>query len=405
MRGTATVRILALLLLSLPFSARTVAETYEPAAVCKSCHRMIHDEWAASAHARSFTGNTFRESLTLHIDDAGGGGALCISCHAPTATVPEAAMRAKRTVREGVTCDFCHTAVSTRGGGEYPRFANIPGTKRGAVDDARSPHHDAAFSALHLESRFCSGCHQFRNRHGVDVLSTYGEWEKTEHRNSGTHCQNCHLPKPYRNVQLIRKKLGVDWPADHSFRGGHDPQGLREAFSLMGYLFATSMRAYVEVELKNEKAGHMLPTGIPSHRIVLVARLFDGEGKELGIRELSFERVLGDEKGKRLTEPGAFYFQAKSVLKDDRIAPGEKRSIATVFPLTEAPETLSAKVVLSYESPSATPAGGVSRIPFYSITIPYHRWDVPWEWLTAFILLLIAGMAAYMLHRTTKKQP
>lgn len=109
---------------------------YDSATWCADCHRDHFDEWRHSAHSRAMQAEHTR-SIIGHAIEAQGAPNVdndatavlpsCTSCHAPVTfygddTTP--LLQATGTVREGITCSFCHT---------------LRGTDVGAIDGNVSP--------------------------------------------------------------------------------------------------------------------------------------------------------------------------------------------------------------------------------------------------------------------------
>jgi hypothetical protein len=234
--------------------------------------------------------------------------------------------------------------------GPFPRYRTKPGVKFGPHPDHPGKGlHIRKFSRLHITSEFCAGCHEFRNEHGVLILSTVSEWEKSFYRGTGVHCQFCHLPELF-DARFIdgKKKKG---PIDHAMVGGHSRERLARAIPVRARLVLSGGGALVVVSVKNELVGHATPTGIPTHRLRLAATLFDAAGNAIDRREETFERVVGDGTGKPLTRPEEIFVSAREVLKDTRLLPKETREVTFSFPaVKEAPATAS--VALTYEIPT-----------------------------------------------------
>lgn len=398
MKKASSISIAFLIILSLTANP-TMAEMYESSKLCRGCHMEIYRQWLKSGHSESFTDPLFRECLQGVVQRSSGQGGQCFFCHSPTATVPESSLRACQTVREGVTCDFCHTVKAARISEGFPRYLNAPGAKRGPMQGEMSMHHPMYRSPLILESKLCAGCHEFTNRHGVGILTTGTEWKRSVYGANGTTCQECHLPRDSEDIGLLMKQVSYQGPPNHRMREPTGTGRLKDAFTLMGYLFIKRQRAYVEVELSNEKGGHMLPTGMPSHRIVLVTKLVGETGNLLGLRELYFERVLGDERGNVLRYPDEMISRGEKVLRDSRIGPKETRTLGLVFPLLTKQENLYAELQLLYELPSRFHPMVRERLPIYSITIPYHIWNVPWEIIIFLSILAASTIVAYRVFR------
>ena len=334
-----------------PWPAPLLAQTWQSAAACIGCHAEIHRTWQGSQHATAFTDPAFllpydrlrRENPRKTFD--------CEQCHNPMRyLLPQGDPRAAIFSREGVTCDFCHSVSAVDAKGPFPRYKASPGLKFGPRPGSpgKGPH-NKRFSPLHITSEFCAGCHEFRNEHGIQILSTVSEWEKSFYRGTGVHCQFCHLPELF-DARFIdgKKKKG---PIDHAMVGGHSRERLARAIPVRSHLVLSGGEARVVVSVKNELVGHATPTGLPTHRIRLAATLFDAAGNALGRREEIFERIVGDGKGKALTRPEEIFVSAREVLKDNRLLPKETREVRFSFPEGKvAPATAS--VALTYEIPT-----------------------------------------------------
>jgi nitrate/TMAO reductase-like tetraheme cytochrome c subunit len=338
-------------LLFAPGPAPLLAQTWQSAAVCAGCHAEIHRTWEGSQHATAFTDPAFRLPYDRLRRDNPRKNFTCEQCHNPMRfLLSQEDPRAAIFSREGVTCDFCHSVSAVDAKGPFPRYKARPGVKFGPYPGSSGAGpHVTQFSRLHITSDFCAGCHEFRNEHGVPILTTVSEWEKSFYRGTGVHCQFCHLPELFdaRFIDGKRKK----GPIDHAMVGGHSRERLARAIPIRARLVLAGKEARVVVSVKNELVGHATPTGIPTHRLRLAATLFDAAGNSLDRREETFERVLGDGTGKALTRPEEIFVSAREVLKDTRLQPKETREVRFSFPAgKEAPAT--AAVALTYEIPT-----------------------------------------------------
>lgn len=399
MKRALTLLFIFLLLFSPPLPSYPGEKGYETAETCKRCHGKIYDQWKSSRHANAFTEPTFsgiyREITANNPDTV----SLCRFCHSPLAGIPKKMIGKEVADEEGVSCDFCHTVKEVRLDGNFPKYINTPGTKRGPIDDAKSPYHETEFSPLLLDAKFCAGCHEFTNQKGVPILTTYAEWEKSFYRGEGIHCQFCHLP------QLFPGSDKSDAPPDHTMRGGHFPDKIREAVRMSGTLRSLKKKALIEIELFNDKSGHKVPTGIPTRKFVVDAQLFGDRGRVIGKKQLLIERVLGDKEGNPITSAAEMFLNASTVLKDNRIGPKEKRKLTIDFPLKNRFETLSAIVSLLYEVPSPDPHLKKVRMNIDTITIPQSSGKFPFQIIIALLLLITAGLIVYdiVLRKKTKK--
>lgn len=357
--GTA---LLALLFARGPAPAH--AQTYQYAAVCKACHAEIHRTWQSSQHAAAFTDPAFQLPYDRMRRRNPRKTYECEQCHNPMRfLLPKGDPRSDIFSREGVTCDFCHSVSSVDAKGPFPRYRARPGVKFGPHPESpgKGPH-VTQISRLHITSEFCAGCHEFRNEHGVPILSTVSEWEKSFYRGTGVHCQFCHLPELF-DARFIdgKKKKG---PLDHAMVGGHSRERLSRAIPVRAHLVLSGGGARVQVSVKNELVGHATPTGIPTHRLRLVATLFDAAGNPLDRREEIFERVVGDGTGRALTRPEEIFVSAREVLKDTRLQPKETREVRFSFPAgKEAPATASVSLTYEIPTPDIAPTVRYIEIP------------------------------------------
>jgi VCBS repeat-containing protein len=75
----------------------------------------------------------------------------------------------------------------------------------------------------------------------------------------------------------------------------------------------------VSVSLKNSRAGHSIPSGLPERRLQLRVAVADDKGKVIGTAQQLYGRMLVDERG-----PAPFY-AANRLQADTRIAAMETR--------------------------------------------------------------------------------
>ena len=354
-------------LLALPFApwpAPSLAQEYQSAAVCTECHAEIYRTWQGSRHATAFTDPAFRLPYDRLRRENPRKTFACEQCHNPMRfLLPQGDPRAAAFSLEGVTCDFCHSVSAVDAKRPFPRYKARAGVKFG-------PHpgrtgvgpHVTQFSPLHITSEFCAGCHEFRNEHGVLILSAVSEWEKSFYRGTGIHCQFCHLPELFdaRFIDGKRKK----GPIDHAMVGGRSRERLARAIPMRARLDLTGKEAQVVVSVKNELVGHATPTGIPTHRLRLTATLFDAAGNALDSRVETFERVVGDGTGKALTRPEEIFVSAREELKDTRLQPKETREVRFSFPAAkEAPATASVALTYEIPTPDIAPTNRSNEIP------------------------------------------
>lgn len=390
------VRLLAfgmgLLLTAIPGDVRG-EESFQSATVCSQCHPEIHRTWRFSRHASASTGPLFQVSLDRIRKENPGLELPCEYCHDPVRFFLEPGdPKASIFAQEGVTCDFCHSVeflIQGIQGAGFPRYLVNPGTKFGPYPTAvesKNGAHKTKFSSLHIRSVFCAGCHEYRNEHGVSILSTYSEWEESFYRGRSVHCQFCHFPGMFDApfIDPERKK----GPLGHDMIGGHSSEILSKALPIRASLTSDGKEACVTIQVKNEFVGHKFPSGMPISCLRLETTLYDADRNILGLGEEIFERVLGDGNGNPLRMPEEFFIAAKEVLKDNRIAPKEVRRIIHRFPLAgNKPRT--AEVALLYEVILSDGGPGLqsSSISILRTTVPLQTGP---SWTLVALIVLAA---------------
>ncbi|NIO16932.1 MAG: hypothetical protein GTN70_08025 [Deltaproteobacteria bacterium] len=364
---------LIFLAISLFFTPSTRAHMFLSAGACRGCHEEIYDQWSGSMHASSSTDPLFREVFQDLNSKQPSQGKLCLNCHTPAAALLAGSIERGTIESEGVTCGFCHTVTEVRIDGALPRFTNTPGVKRRSREVAAGAHHGIEASPVMLRGELCGGCHNYTNQNGVPIISTYSEWQESFYRGKGIQCQYCHLPELYGDDKYLTTFRSQKSPSNHAMRGGHVPGRMIEAFDVWGTIERSDAGLEVELYLTNKKAGHRMPTGIPSHRIAIVTRIFEGSGVKVAENTVYLERLLGDERGRPLHSPPEIFMQAKKVLHDTRLGPKEKRMVGLQFPLDRDLRDFSATTSLYYEKLGRSIAGSRERIYLGKVEIRDKR--------------------------------
>lgn len=278
---------------------------------CGECHVKMVEEWKTSAHSRSLTSKLFAAARKQASD-----GKTCDSCHAPlTRFLP----RGEPAVEEGVTCDVCHNIKAVEIGPERGVATITVGDmiKYGPLCDAKKHYfHEMGCSPLHETAVLCAACHQW-TRNGLPIYTTYADWKAGPYGEAGKECQSCHMPGV--RAEVAEGSPPRDNVPDHSFLGTKGTLRKQAAW-LTVELADRDGKLEVAATVHNRGAGHYIPSGSPGRRLVVVARLVDGTGKELSKGETSFGRRLVDASGKL-----APHHRATKVGEDARIAPKKKR--------------------------------------------------------------------------------
>jgi nitrate reductase cytochrome c-type subunit len=326
-------------------------EGYTESQVCGTCHTMIHKQWKNSLHASSISDPVF---LGFYNEvEKEENRRFCLKCHAPTVRVTGDYNLTQPITKEGVTCDFCHTIKGVDLGKEEPFEFALGFVKRGPIKSDLEIGHQNHFSEIHLKAEFCAGCHEVVNENGFHVMSTYTEWKRGPYAEKGIQCQNCHMPEefgvPIVNPEFAKTQHNV---TAHKFLGGHSQINITKAATLTQVVEKADDHISVVVYVTNAEAGHSLPTGIPSRKVILRVKLLDPRGQELESEEVVYRRVLVDGEGREIPEENIkdMFLKATSVKSDNRIRPKETRREEFTFPLPKGiGGTLLVESYLYYE--------------------------------------------------------
>lgn len=371
---------------------------------CAGCHSEIFEQWAGSMHSLSHVDPVYtrvakflRKGLTHEgeIEEAES----CVKCHTPVGYVTgfpkklsDDLTQTPEISAQGIQCDYCHVAVDLKkmynnglvlspGQGE-----DDPGIKYGPFDDSEPDFHQAEYSKMHTESKFCGTCHNVKHvAFGTDLETTYTEWENSPYNRPGTpdhiSCQGCHMyqrpgiPATASTERPANPGAATDYSDErphiftHYFVGGNSgvtgalghPEKARMADERLKHAAEIQLRVLpeasqkVEVLVTNSGAGHSLPTGLGDLRQVWIElTLTDPDGsaifqtgildekKELPRDTIIFNTIFGDGKGK----PVINIAKAREILSDTRILAGETRTIG--FDLKTRPQkgqTLTARLL------------------------------------------------------------
>jgi len=344
------------------------AGRFTSAQQCGTCHQDIYAAWRGSQHARAIENPIFRESYEEAAKIAGESATrLCRMCHAPTVVLTGDHTLAQEVTREGVTCDFCHslTGIDLERR-EHPFLLDVGATKYGPIRDAASTGHRVAFSEFHLSSLQCAGCHEYRNAHGVPILSTYSEWEQYRQRGGDKECQHCHMPQVLANIVDPKvKRVQGAFVNLHTMPGGHARDQLVRALEMrIMEVQRTPRGVYVKVRLRNVGAGHAVPTGSPTRKVILRVEVMTGSGQRVR-QERIYQRIVLDQWGTEIRRDSLLFTGARAIARDTRLAPAEERVEEFLLPVS-ADENLTITAALIYlYSPHERPETE-TRIEFLS---------------------------------------
>jgi len=329
--------LLAGLLLFLP--AGLLADqgrTPQTAEYCGDCHRAIYEGWKQSAHATAMESRLFQDALKMAESDfKGDARRICLRCHSPLAASSGDLPLVRKVSWEGITCDYCHSVQDVT-----PTKINavarveFNGVKSGPLKDAVSPAHGTRFSKVHTTSLICSTCHEYRNTLGFQVLTTYSEWEKSPYPKSEQQCQSCHMYSVQGKIVDIRvtndSAPGINL---HRMPGSRSVDQLNRAIQSQILTSRQGDKVKIVVKLKNEGAGHYVPTGSPMRKLILEVRLDPfGDGQHQRVERI-YARMIQDQRGTVLPREDLAFLKGAKVVADTRIAPKETRIETFTFDL------------------------------------------------------------------------
>ncbi len=336
---------------------------------CGRCHQDIYRYWKASLHAQAADDPRFQavlaklkeESPKTEVD------AICLRCHAPALLQAQDARWERKVSWEGVTCDFCHSVRGVRADPKAPFVLDVGQVKSGPLRDVQSTAHVARYAETFSSASLCNPCHQFTNDHGLEVLSTFNEWQASSYPSRSVTCQSCHMRSTSgKTVDPKVKRVASSSVNLHEMPGGHSVNELNRALQAVISSERHGNTLDVTVQVTNRGAGHRLPTGSPLRTIVMVVQVDGGVGKPQTATR-SYGRVVVDENGQEANDEATVWLRGARVVRDDRLAPNERRVEKFSFQMpVNTPVRSVAKFFYRY-SPEA-PSRADSGLPFLSVS-------------------------------------
>ncbi len=338
---------------SLPASAAQPSKPLEEGEIvsskdCRRCHKDIHDMWSESMHSHAVSDPIFSAAyMEAYLRTKGEAKKLCLGCHAPAMLINGDEDMENDVTAEGVTCHFCHSIKDVN------LDAAIDSGERFDLDVGKTmfgpngnggnqKYHESALSKIYGESKFCAGCHEYK-ANGINIMETYTEWLKGPYPSKGVHCQDCHMKR--QGIGKSGKKV-----FSHYLAGGHSALQLKKAIdiSITGVKRGKD-RITVFMDLENVGSGHMVPTGIPSRKLILTCKIILANNVTR-TRSIKYEKVIFDANGKELLDDSDIMAGFGSqIVKDNRLAPLERRKEKFVFFIEPKGEILvSVKVEYLY---------------------------------------------------------
>jgi len=319
-------------------------------ATCGKCHEDIYNVWKESVHAGSFADPIFQAGLAQAISMEGSEVAeTCLTCHSPATMLMRPALDAEGLEREGIGCRFCH-AIRAVDLDTFPPFdLETELVMYGPSDDLESPVHELRRSELLGTPEYCAGCHEYTTPAGAPVLTTYSEFTGADWPGL-LSCQDCHMPTVMGQVvsPAVEPPGDMQFVDSHAIPGGRSIQQVRRAVNLeLVTVDERSGSVDLRVAVENQGAGHWIPTGMPSKRIVLeVSTVFGNRERS---ERVVFGRRFVDDAGNLLRTIPQIMTRGAALLSDTRLRPGQRREFSFTLP---APVDADTKLIvrLYYES-------------------------------------------------------
>jgi hypothetical protein len=261
---------------------------------CQGCHPTQFAQWAGSMHAYAAKDPVFLAmNKRGQRETSGALGTFCVQCHAPVAvqqklTTDGLNLAELPPAAKGVTCYFCHSAVSIEGAHDNPLALAADGESLfGPFADpvAGSPHkvsHSNLLDDLEPDSAVaCGSCHDIVNQHGTAIERTFQEWKGTLFAvpPHGQTCAACHMPGQDGTAASTTSKPrrihdhslpGVDLaltPFPDADAQKQAVQALIDPTLLTSVCYRPTTNT-IEVDLDNAGAGHSFPSGASQDRRV-----------------------------------------------------------------------------------------------------------------------------------------
>jgi len=286
---------------------------------CGACHQKHYEEWKHSTHSHAWTDLQFQAELKKETSPF-----MCINCHIPLQNQQEYIIKGlldgdlyqpvkeknphfdKVLQQEGINCASCHVRDGA--------VIGPTGTKKAPHKTVKNPKF--------LSESLCISCHN-----AVAVLTpslactfeTGDEWEAGPYFGK-QNCISCHMEDTIREiVPGYEKRLSHL----HYFAGSGIPKfsdvktkmlnGLGIYPSKLKKSYSIKDSILFSLKVKNEFAGHRLPTGDPERFFSILLELKDERDTVIARQE------------ERIGEHWEWYPEAKK-LSDNNLLPNEERT-------------------------------------------------------------------------------
>jgi hypothetical protein len=224
----------------------------------------------------------------MHARDIEMGGKSCNVCHYPEPFAlpdldkPEIERpKGRPQVKEaaGITCASCHLTPDGKIRGPY---------------GAEAPHATVKEPRIQTAA-MCAYCHSAGKRVVAKQTQTFLEWRDDFHKPGlgPQQCQDCHMPRTLRKLAEDEDAAPVRAVARHLWTGGHSPQRISGALSMVLVAEGESSSA-LRFHIINVGAAHSVPTGSNRRGMYLWADVVDSKGSVVAKQSWLFAPWYGD---------------------------------------------------------------------------------------------------------------
>jgi len=296
---------------------------------CGVCHQNHYEEWKLSTHSQAWTDMQFQAELEKESSPY-----LCINCHIPLQNQQEYIVDGlidgdiykpsqtkntdwdKALQMEGITCVACHLRDN--------KIVGPTGTSLAPHATVKNPEF--------LSESLCISCHNAVAVVTPQLACTFetgDEWKAGPYAET-KNCIACHMEEVERSIVQGYPERKSHF---HSFPGSGIPKvdtlnstmlkGLDIQAGAFNARYSINEEIAFHLTLKNENAGHNVPTGDPERFILVNFSVVDNTGNEVWA------------KTERIGEKWQWYPIAKK-LSDNNLKPKEERSFIADLSFLEA---------------------------------------------------------------------
>ncbi len=358
--------------------------TATPSEFCGACHKAIYREFSEGFGADLHYGEILYESpegkkvigmpaktsiptlhalagtdpFPMHARTIEEGGRSCNVCHFPQpfaipdinkAEIAKPKGRPKEQEAGGLTCASCHLTPDGKIRGPY---------------DVKAPHETVKDPRIRTAA-MCASCHSEGTRVVGKQTQTFLEWREDFNKPGlgRQHCQDCHM---FRTQRKIAEDFDVPVRAvaRHLWTGGHSPQRVRTALSMV-IVQADGGKPRLDLHVINVGAGHSVPTGSNRRAVYLRTEVLGRNNAVVASEEWMFAPWFQDrpddrkylEEDKKAPDPIAAAQADAQGPHETPIRAGEERILSWTPKLPLGDYTVRARLIYDlnrYNDPKYT---------------------------------------------------